>query len=460
MGKLENFLRDQQGAGKESEGEFSVSTAAMLKKYESLLPDYRDGLLFFFQAAERWKATLIDVKVKRWTISLEIRVPEESRHVLLSLLESPELLHELLPKAHPLFEIGHGYRALSQGNARCHQSLKVNEEGDTIWFTHHDDKTAWRRISFLSFRLCRLYFLFGLKRKIWNRVEMKLDTVPHPTGESCKKRVLYGMGHVGEEPPSLNLCAHIMHSKSHPLLRKDPLEESAFPVTQSELPLIQLEHAHPNHELVFFFDGNGPTHLVPVRYGIALEPIPHKEPLGKALIVFNADHLETDFSGLKLLEDEAYEEEIQRCTQVALEALQKLYEVQSGYQPEMSRGRMLYNAAKWTVGVPLWALLLSQGGGVVYASKLLFWKFFYGASAVGGFHSYARYIPDPKKYTEVMRKKHLGWLAEPELLETLAKHEIEVVPPLFGSGVDEEADFVLADISEAKGPIEAPEGDM
>ena len=432
MSELDSFLGEQMPETPESVGNFSVDPENMLKRYESLLEDYRDGLLFFFQAAERWGATLVDVKVYRFSIAIAIHLPAGSRGHLKELVESPQVLEELLPKSHPLFEIGHGYKALSNGNPNTSMSFQLSEDWSILKLTHRDDKTLRKLLSVRldgSYVRCRTHFLFQTTVRLWNRVKVQLDSRPFPQTTEYTKRFLFGLVRPlkTEIPPKP--FAHFSHPDRSAVLQPSPVKKSQFPTTNPEGLVFALEHPHPKHELLFFGDGlYQKMGLVPVQNGVALEPIIRERNYGGVIVVFDAEHLQTDFSGLKLLRDDACERELDRCEQIALEGLERIYEIQSEYQPIIGRAEMLKNAAKWTVGAPLSAFFLT-GGGLYASSWVLLWKLFYGGFAVAGFHSYAKYIPNPETFTLAVRKERLSWLVEPDLLEELQSRRIEVVPP-------------------------------
>ena len=67
----------------------------------------------------------------------------------------------------------------------------------------------------------------------------------------------------------------------------------------------------------------------------------------------------------------------------------------------------------------------------LYFGKPIVAKIFYGATAAGGFTTYARYIPNPETYTMTMRKSNFSWLKEPRLLETMGKYGVQVTLPGF-----------------------------
>ena len=87
MSELEKFLQDQSIDEPDESGTFTFEHEDMLKSSKSLLPDSRFGLLFFFQAAERWEAELVDVKFQEMKIKILVHLRPESVSVLTDLLE-------------------------------------------------------------------------------------------------------------------------------------------------------------------------------------------------------------------------------------------------------------------------------------------------------------------------------------------------------------------------------------
>lgn len=433
MSEFDKFLDRQEVETPESQGEFSVNSESALKKYEALLNDYRDGLLFIFQAAERWRATQVDVKVNRLSIVVKVRVADESRVHLKQLAESPELLEAIIPKSHPLFELGHAFKALSRGNLNTSQSIEVKEDYSSVTVTHHDDKTLRKMLAVSLYgdrQHCRMYFLFQLTARLWTRVPLKIDSLTFPQEADYERRARFASGATLDSGSrTVDYLAHFVHPDRRPLFLPPSVAETDYPITEPEGLVFSLNHKYPEHEVLFLdCSYSRSVYFVPVKHGVALEPIVLNKPYGGVVVAFKADHLETDFSGLRIQEGEACKQELELCQRVLLEALHQLYEVQSHYQPKMSRKELVKNAAKWSVGAPLIAFFLT-GGGLWATSWVLAWKLFYGGFAMAGFHSYAKYLPSPEDFTKAIRQVRLGWMTRPEILEELNSAGLAVTPP-------------------------------
>ena len=410
----------------DSEGHFKIDREALKERYGSLLENDLEAVLFFAQCAHRWKANKLELTILKKRFQARLHLPEQSI-VLARLGSNPtRVLEAFFPQSHPLFELAMGYNILTY--SALTQETEVSLDENVLCF-HWDFQG---KISLLSSTRMKIVVL--LLRRLFPELPVSMGG-RNLAVESFPTAYLHYHFSFGEVPvpwPVVACQKNVLKAWSVELDQAIDLEVQE--TDQSKWMMKRNDDSHPiflnltsvDSPIVYYFSSTlghkGPT-LVPVRYGVPLEPITLSKELGTAVVFVNIEHLQTDLSGLKLVQDEAYHDMIENTRTYLRTKLEFIKNIQRHYQPKIERQEVFKKGLAASLLTPptiAFGLVLGGAGAILKSALVL--KALAATSPIGLLAN-AQTLADPSHHTRSKRKANFGWL------EKLPKASLDSVPP-------------------------------
>jgi hypothetical protein len=397
----------------DSEGLFQIDREALKEHYSSLLEDDWEAVLFFAQSAHKWNALDLKLRVLKNEVQVDMRLPSDCIAKDRLLPDPKRSLEALFPHDHPLFEIAQGFNILTYSELTRRIGIYFENELLCIRWEYEGKEFV------LTSR--RLEIWFVLLKRILFQVPGSLDGKSQRPGAYPSKYVHYhfSFGETSLPIPVVacekdGLRVWSIESERVQAIEPPSMDNTTWMLQteQDDAPLL-LNHLPDKSLRVYFYNvllASKHASIVPVRYGVTLEAIPLEKSFGPALVFVNVDHLSTDISGLKLVQDVDYEKTIQEVKSLLRAKIAALKLVQEQYQPQVDRQKLLREAAKVGVLTPITlALGIALGGAGVILKSALTIKILAGTSSMGLMAS-SRSLISPDHYTQSTRERKLGWI--------------------------------------------------